>query len=152
MKIPVSSLAYKDFYRIPSSYFTNYKVNQNDKEKIGLTLERTDEKTGAKTYGFFETEIFWKDEGFYYISGDLISSGEYIVNPDKTESSMLYLFAVKLEGAYNINNGYAVFKRVERLESGTDYVLAKRNSTSGLRAYDHIALNADKVTEGAVIY
>jgi hypothetical protein len=65
---------------------------------------------------------------------------------------MLYLFAVKLEGAYNINNGYAVFKRVERLESGTDYVLVKRNSPSGLKAYDHIALKADKVTEGAVIY
>ncbi len=152
LKIPVSSLAYKDFYRIPSSYFTNYKTNENDKEKIGLTIERTDEKTGTKTYGFLETEIFWKDEGFYYISGNLISSGEYIVKPDKTESSMLYLFAVKLEGAYNINNGYAVFKRVERLESGTDYVLVKRNSPSGLKAYDHIALKADKVTEGAVIY
>ncbi|MCR5584339.1 MAG: hypothetical protein K6F63_02755 [Lachnospiraceae bacterium] len=151
LKIPVSALAYKDYYRIPASYFMTYKSDDGT-VRTGLTIERIDEKTGEKTYGFFETKIFWTDQGYNYVSTDLISSGEYITKPDHTESSMLYLFTVKLEGAYNINNGYAVFKRVERLETGTEYVLAKKDTVSGLSAYDHIALKAGNVVEGAVIY
>ncbi len=151
LKIPVSALAYKDYYRIPSSYFMTYK-NEDGTVKTGLMIERTDERSGEKNYGFFETKIFWTDQGYNYVSTDLISSGEYISKPDRSESSMLYLFIVKLEGAYNINNGYAVFKRVERLETGNEYVLAKKNTVSGLAAYDHIALNAGNVVEGAVIY
>ena len=65
---------------------------------------------------------------------------------------MLYTFVNKLEGAYNINKGYAVFKRIERLKTENDYVIVKKNSASGLSAYDHIALNAENVVEDAVIY
>ncbi|MCR5823278.1 MAG: hypothetical protein K6G60_02495 [Lachnospiraceae bacterium] len=150
LKIPVTSLAYKDYYRIPVDYFMTVK-EKDGSEKKGLVVVRNDGK-GEKSYGFLETEIFWKDNVFYYISTDLISSGEYITKPDKTEDTMLYTFTVKLEGAYNINNGYAVFRRIERMDSDKDYVLVKRNSAAGLNAFDHIALNAFNVVEGAVIY
>ena len=39
--------------------------------------------------------------------------------PERSHASwmtMLYMFLNKLEGAYNINKGYAVFKRIERLQ------------------------------------
>ncbi len=151
LKIPASALAYKDFYRIPSNYFMTVDEN-TDKEKIGLVLEMTNEDSGEKTYGFVETKIFWKDNGFFYVSADSPGSGEYIVKPDRTGSSQLYLFTVKLEGAYNVNNGYASFRRTERLETGTDYVLVKKGLAAGLDEYDRIALDAQKVKEGALIY
>ena len=65
---------------------------------------------------------------------------------------MLYTFVNKLEGAYNINKGYAVFKRIERIKTENGYSIVKKNSASGLSAYDHIALNAEHVVEDAVIY
>ena len=65
---------------------------------------------------------------------------------------MLYTFVNKLEGAYNINKGYAVFKRVERLNTENGYSIIKKNSISGLSTYDHIALDATSVIEDAVIY
>ncbi len=151
LKVPVSSLVYKDFYRIPSNYFIK-APGEEDTDKRGLIIERHDPGSGEKQYAFLETDIFMEDQGFNYISADHISSGEYITTPDRNESTVLYMFTVKLEGVYNINNGYAVFKRIERLESANDYVLVKKNSPSGLSAYDHIALNGQNAVEGALIY
>ncbi len=151
LKIPASALAYKDFYRIPANYFMTIDEN-TDREKSGLVLEMTKEGSDEKNYGFVETKIFWKDNGFNYVSSDILGSGEYIVKPDRTGSSQLYLFTVKLEGAYNVNNGYASFRRTERLETGTDYVLVKKGLAAGLDEYDRIALDAQNVKEGALIY
>ena len=76
----------------------------------------------------------------------------YISTPDMASRVMLYTFTNKLEGAYNINKGYAVFKRVERLKTENGYAIVKKNSASGLSAYDHIALDASSAVEDAVIY
>ena len=151
LKLPVSSLVYKDFYRIPESYFMTHENSEGEPEK-GLCIERHDDRTGEKTYHFLKTDIFWTDDGNNYVSADIVNSGEYICKPDSTGSTELYVFNVKLEGAYNVNNGFAAFRRIERMETGSDYVLAKRNSASGLSAYDHIALKGDTVHEGKVIY
>ncbi len=151
LKIPVSSLVYKDFYRIPSAYFIK-APGEEDTDKRGLIIERHDPDSGEKQYAFLETDIFLEDQGFNYIGADHIGSGEYITTPDRNESTVLYMFTVKLEGVYNINNGYAVFKRIERIENGDEYVLVKKNTSSGLSAYDHIALKGQNATEGALIY
>ena len=76
----------------------------------------------------------------------------YIFTPYFPIPRILYTFVNKLEGAYNINKGYAVFKRVERLKTENGYVIVKKNSASGLSAYDHIALDATSVVEDSVIY
>ena len=65
---------------------------------------------------------------------------------------LCYTFVNKLEGAYNINKGYAVFKRIERLNTENGYCIVKKNSVSGLSTYDHIALDATSVIEDTVIY
>mgnify|MGYP000591570898 FL=1 len=57
-----------------------------------------------------------------------------------------------LEGAYNINKGYAVFKQIEVLSTNGEYYTVKKNMDYGLSVYDHIVLDADTVTEGQIIY
>ena len=52
----------------------------------------------------------------------------------------------------NRNKGYAVFKRIEKLESANGYTIVKRNTGHGLTVYDHIVLDAAQVTEGQVLY
>lgn len=57
-----------------------------------------------------------------------------------------------LMGVYNINKGYAVFKQIEVLAENDEYYTVKKGMSYGLSVYDHIALDAATVEEGAFIY
>ena len=58
-----------------------------------------------------------------------------------------------LQGVYNINRGYAVFKQIEILEENGEFYTIKENTSYGLNVYDHIVLDASAVdAEGALIY
>ena len=58
----------------------------------------------------------------------------------------------KLTGVYNVNLGYAVFKRVEIIYKNDSYCIVDKNTTYGLSLYDHIALDASTVVEQKIIY
>lgn len=151
LKIPETAITLKDYYRIPEEYIM-LGGNDLDAQTQGIVIEEFDTESGTTKYTFKEAEIFYKADGFVYIDCLDFAKETYIVTPDTTSRVMLYTFVNKLEGAYNINKGYAVFKRIERLKTENGYVLVKKNSTSGLSAYDHIALDASTVVEDAVIY
>lgn len=148
LKIPESSITFKDYYRIPESYFA-LGGNSNTK---GLIICTISDKDGSAVYSFFQPEIFCTLDGFSYIDAGLISSDTYILESSTRAQTMLYTFNVKVEGAYNLNNGYASFRRIERIMTDNNYCIVKAGSTAGLSAYDHISLDAQSVTEGEVIY
>ena len=72
----------------------------------------------------------------------------------KAQPSGLYQINSKrpLKGAYNVNKGYTVFKKVEILESANGYSIIKKNSSYGLQVYDHIVLDASGVHDGQLLY
>lgn len=150
LKIPETAITYKDYYRIPEEYLV-LGGNETDKTK-GLLIEEFNSETGTTQYTFYEAEIFYSTDGYAYIDCNDFAKETYITTPDMSSRVMLYTFVNKLEGAYNINKGYSVFKRIERLKTENGYVIVKKNSDSGLSAYDHIALDASTVQEDAVIY
>ena len=98
-----------------------------------------------------KAEIFYSSDGFAYIDCLDFAKETYITTQDMSSRVMLYTFVNKLEGAYNINKGYAVFKRVERLKTENGYVIVKKNSASGLSAYDHIALDGSKIKDHELV-
>lgn len=150
LKIPETAITFKDYYRIPEEYLV---LGGNEGAQTrGILVEEFNTETGTTQYTFKAAEIFYSVDGFAYIDCLDFEKENYISTPDMSSRVMLYTFVNKLEGAYNINKGYAVFKRIERLKTENGYVIVKKNSASGLSAYDHIALNAENVVEDAVIY
>lgn len=148
LKLPETAITWKDFYRIPDAYF----VQGGNSGERGLMVEEFLQETGEKQYTFYKPDVFYSADGFTYIDPSELSSQTYIVTQDLSVRTMLYMFLNKLEGAYNINKGYAVFKRIERLQTENGYCIIKKNSIAGISAYDHIALDASGVTEGEIIY
>jgi len=150
LKIPETAITFKDYYRIPEEYLV---LGGNESSGVkGLLVEEFDSETGTTRYTFQTAEIFYLTDGFAYIDCNDFAKETYISTPDMTARVMLYTFVNKLEGAYNINKGYSVFKRIERVKTENGYVIVKKNSESGLSAYDHIALDASTVIEDDVIY
>ena len=89
----------------------------------------------------------------YYISiDDALSKlryGEVLVNRYNDTYSLSEV--VKLEGVYNVNKGYAVFKNVEVVDRTNEYAIVRSRSLNGIALYDHIALNAVSIKEGDLI-
>ena len=144
----MTSLVYKNYYRIPAAYF----VQGSDSDVFALKTEIYDPDKGERAYVNKDVEVFYSDGEYFYIDTNAFPSETYIATGSENERSMLYVFITKVEGAYNVNNGYALFRRIVRITSSGDYVIIEKNSMSGLSEFDHIALDAEHVTEGAVIY
>jgi hypothetical protein len=146
LKIPVSSITEKNFYKVPRAYFTN----GGDTSSIGVVRETYTEK-GEKTYTFVQTEIYYQDDDYGYVDTSVLSAGDVISNVD-TQETYTISETDKLEGVYNVNKGYCVFRRIEKVYENQEYCIVKSNTTFGLSEYDHIVLDASMAIEQNIIY
>ena len=150
LKIPKTAVTQKQFYLIPEDYVTQGGDSTSD----GFMKETYSEQDGSSTIVFVPATIYNSKDGYYYIEvsddGD-IKAGDYLVKPGSTERFQVGQTA-SLDGVYNINRGYAVFRQVEILTSNDEYYIVEKGTRYGLSVYDHIVLDASTVTEGAIIY
>ena len=149
LKIPVSAITKKDFYLIPIEYL----AQGGDSSETGFFKETYGE-TGTSAV-FIPTTLYYATDEFYYIDSaedGTFTAGDYIVKPNSTDRYQIGQTA-SLEGVYNINKGYSVFKQIEVLDSNDEYCTVKKNMKYGLSVYDHIVLDASIIEkEGVLIY
>ncbi|MCI8514827.1 MAG: hypothetical protein HFI93_09430 [Lachnospiraceae bacterium] len=145
LKIPVSSVVNKPFYLIP----TNYLTDGNNSSDSGF-LKETYGPDGVSSE-FISPTIYCEKDGYYYVDTMDFTPGEYLILPDSSERYPISATA-SLQGVYNINKGYAVFKQIEILDANEDYYIVRKNMAYGLSVYDHIILNGNAVSENDIIY
>lgn len=148
LKIPVTAVTEKNFYLIP----VDYLAHGGDSSDTGFMKESYSEE--GTTVEFVPATIYYSTDEYYYIDmseqGEF-HAGDYVVKPESTERYQIGSSA-SLQGVYNINKGYAVFKQIEILNSNDEYYTIRKNMDYGLSVYDHIVLNAETVYEGELIY
>lgn len=147
LKIPKTAVTVKDFYLIPPQYFTA----GGDSNDTGLYSVSYSAKTGEPEYVFLPAEIYYQDGEYAYVAKDEFPAATTIYCPETKETMPLALTS-QLEGVYQVNRGYAVFRRIERVEENGDYVIVAKGTSRGVSAYDHIALNAEHVVDESIIY
>ena len=147
LKVPKSSIVEKEFYLIPEEYVFD------DFAEGSQVLRRTYMEDGTLSQESVHVTIHQYDEENkeYYIDDTQLNLGDMLL---KLDSPDLYTVSKRgsLTGVYNINKGYADFKRVEVLSENEEYAIVKPNSAYGLNEYDFIVLEADKVQEDDFIY
>ena len=156
LKIPLSSVVTKEFYAIPSKFLTTDKETQQS----GFMLSGRNKK-GNSTTTFVKAGIYGRDEVtdektqktsyIYSIDKSKFKEGDAIVDPDDGEKFVIGDTEV-LEGVYCINQGYAVFRRIEILDENEEYAVVSKETYNGLVRYDRIVKNADKVSEQDILY
>lgn len=148
LKIPVTAVTEKDFYLIPLEYM----VQGGDSSDTGFMKEVYSESGTAVE--FVPVSIYYATDEYYYVEKGEdapLQSGDYVVKPDSQDRYQIGQSAT-LEGVYNINKGYAVFKQIEIIKSNDEYYSIKKGTSYGLSVYDHIVLDANTVYEGQLIY
>lgn len=146
LKIPVSSIIKKEFYMVPNEYFTE----GGNSGSLGITLEEQDENRNVE-HKFIATDIFYSDDEYGYVDTRAVPENSWIVSPVTGEGFRLTLIDT-LDGVFNVNKGYAIFRRVEVLTSNEEYSIIKTGTKYGLDVYDHIALVGETAIEQEIIY
>ncbi|MDO4614117.1 MAG: HlyD family efflux transporter periplasmic adaptor subunit [Lachnospiraceae bacterium] len=146
LKIPVSSVTEKEFYTVPSEYMT-YGGDSNDSGFMKMT---TNPESGQEEAVFIKTTIYDEENNLCYIDSDDFSVGDIIVKPDSNSDRFIVRETASLEGVYNINKGYAIFRRVEMIERNEDYILVKEGTNYGINEFDNIVLDSSKVKESQI--
>lgn len=147
LKIPKSSVTTKEFYVVPEDYLTTGGAS-----KSAGVLRQTRDKKGNSVTEFCQTTVYYRDTetGMIYLSKDVFRDGDLLVKPESAETLALGK-TDSLQGVFNINKGYAVFKQVNILCESEEYYIVEEGNRYGLSNYDHIALDGTGVRENDVI-
>lgn len=144
LKIPIKSIISKNCYIIPKNMLEkDFETDENVFFKLGLNGEKIR----------VTCNVSKEDDDYYYISIDDSLSGlkygDVLVNRYNDVYSLSEVR--KLDGVYNLNKGYAIFKNVDIIDKTNEYAIVKSRSVNGIMLYDHIALDASSVEEGDFI-
>ena len=138
LKIPVSSIVYKNFYLIPKAYL----IKNND-NNTGVLRVKYDEQ-GKETSEFVPVSVYNETETEFYVDEDTLRSGDSLI---LTDSNARYTVSRNdsLIGVYNINKGYADFRQIIVLYQNEEYAIVRSNTNYGLNVYDYIVLDSKTV-------
>ena len=149
LKIPKTSVVEKDFYTIPVAF----AGRGGDSVDLGF-FKKTYDENQNESIVFVTPTIYKATDEFYYIdtSDDSpLKEGDFVVMADSSDS---YRIGAKesLQGVYNVNNGYCVFRNISILTQTGEYYLAAPDTSYGLKVYDHIVIDGSMVSENQVVF
>lgn len=141
LKLPRSAVSEQTAYEIPESFI----VTDPDTQKTGVELVN-----GKGKRKFTPFDVFYRSDGHFYAKKDAFEKGD-VIGKDNEDETYTIGKKRKFKGVYNINKGYAVFQAIDIIASNDRYYVIDEHSAYGPVLYDHIALNADKLSENEVV-
>lgn len=145
LKIPVSSIVEKEFYKVPNDFITE----GGDSGSKGVVME--DYTSGDLELNFVPTDIYLSDDTYSYIDARLFKANTYL-HSEKTGERLQINATETLKGVFTVNKGYAVFRRIDVIYENEEYCIVEKGTKYGLDVYDHIALVGSTAVEQAIIY
>lgn len=144
LKIPKSSVVHKDFYVVSEDYLTQ----GGDSKENGVLIDQ-----GKDHATFQKATVYYKDteNGLIYLDPRAFDEGTTLIKPNSSDTCRLDK-TKSLQGVYNINKGYAVFKQIQILCESDEYYIVEQGNNYGLTNYDHIALDGDSVKEDDIVF
>ncbi len=146
LKIPLSAIVKKEFFKIPEEYATM----GGDSRDIGFIKVTTDEE-GNENAAFITTTLYEYKDGFYYVDKRDFSEGDRIIKDSSATERFTVGESAILEGVYNMNRGYALFRKVTVIDKNEEYCLVETGTRYGIAQYDYIVLDSAKVNEDEIL-
>ncbi|SFG08365.1 hypothetical protein SAMN05216356_101161 [Oribacterium sp. WCC10] len=158
LKLPLTAITQKDFFIIPKDFMV---INPDG--STGFNRQIVAEDGSGTTTEFVESEIYRIDDQYCYVtvpeSQDQagVRLNDFVIKPGMesgTDGANAYhVGPVKsLQGVYNINRGYCVFRQIVPIEQNNEYVIVEKNTDHGIAVYDHIVMDASLVSDGQLVY
>jgi len=148
LKIPISSIVEKEFFLIGKDFISEGTAQGKYSVLRQCYLENGDISTEQ-----LNIDVYSYDEASeeYYLDASILNSGDILIKLNSQETYTVSKRAT-LIGVYNMNKGYADFRQIIILYQNEEYAIVKSNTEYGLNAYDYIVLEANSVTDDALLY
>ncbi|MDO4623286.1 MAG: HlyD family efflux transporter periplasmic adaptor subunit [Eubacteriales bacterium] len=151
LKVPLSSIVTKEFYLIPTDYYT---PSTNNSDAGFLVLKENEngqkqtEKTDCDIYAKLKTD---SGQEVYYVDASDFSRGDVLQKPDSNETYTITEMG-SLEGVYATNKGYTQFRRAVILDQNDEYCIVQENVDYGVSQFDYIVRDGSMVYESQILY
>ncbi len=145
LKVPVTSIVSKEFYTIPVSYSTK----GGDTGSVGF-LKVTRDSAGNETTVFTTTTLYDKLDDKYYVDSTDFKEGDIIIKDGTSKDRYIVRQTATLEGVYNMNKGYAVFRKVNIIDKNEEFCLVEAGTRYGISQFDYIVKNGSDVKESDI--
>lgn len=143
LKIPKSAVVQEDFYVVPQDYLT---TGGNSTAEGILKMDENGNPV------FHEVDIYnISGDGEVYLGDKDVKKGDVLIKPESSETYTAGPTKT-LDGVYNINKGYAVFRKVTILCENDEYCIVQEGERYGLYNYDHIVQNGSTVDPEEVVH
>ncbi len=153
-KIPESAIVTKNFFVIPENMLTS--AGSSTKNAVVLRTEKGIETVLVTVYTHDPDpdNNLVIGEGQAYIYSDILKAGMTLLSEGADQQEYVLGLQTTVEGVYQINNGYCVFKPVVRLRNSleTSYIVVSAGVRGGMRPYDRILLDAKDMDENEIIF
>lgn len=142
LKIPNSAIVTVPCYLIPEEF-----VTEEGNTGKGQILKQYVTEKGEVSSRLYDVSIYNYDEEskMYYMDTVFLNAADIILMAENPEKNYVVSKTAEVTGVYNVNNGYADFKRINILAQNAEYAIVESGTRYGLNVYDYIALNADSV-------
>lgn len=140
LKLPKSAVIEKEFFVVPKDYLTTSGTSD------GFLIQKDGEVVFSSVTIYGESE-----DNYLYVKPKDFKANTVLIKPESTET---YILKEKqtLDGVYNINKGYAVFRKIDILCENDEYYIVNEGTLYGLSNYDHIVQDGDQVKEDEVVF
>ncbi len=143
LKIPRSSVVEEDFFVIPQEYITS----GGNSSSQGVLIRENSGSVVFQAVDIFDTT----EEGEAYISRTDLDPGTVLIMPESGDTYTVEE-TKPLSGVYNINRGYAVFRKVDILCESDEYYIVEDGDDYGLSNYDHIVQDGSSIDQDDVVF
>jgi len=141
LKIPASSVVKNSAFQIPAGYLTK----GGNSNQFGFNAEIDGEVR------FQSVTVVDLTEEYVFVSMDSLSGGTVLHMPESSDTFTVGMTS-EIEGVYVINKGYAVFKKIDRLEEDGNYILVRDKADYSISTYDHVLLDGSLGNSDLTIY
>ena len=149
LKIPSSAIAEESFYKIPSDYV----ITNSDSTKEITLLRETFDSDGSSKTEYKTATVYDKEDDYYVVSPSLFKEGDFVLMPDTTKRyEITDDDKLTIQGVYNINKGYAVFREVTVIDQNEEFCIVEPSNPYGLAAHDFIALDASSIAPDEILH
>lgn len=182
LKIPVSAVTEKTFYLVPLDYLakggdkkgtdTGFMKEVYSEQGTSVVFVPATIYYSTEEYYYIDLQECEINAGDFLVKPTGQNIAEEDIAPDaagetmeethedasqaaraaEREGRFQVSASASLQGVYNINKGYTIFKQIEVLASNDEYYTIQKGVRYGLAVYDHIVLDASTVEEGKQIY
>ncbi len=167
LKVPATAITTDTFFEVPGSFrhlsgsdtgvhFMKMETKADGSVAVDSKGDAVVDLVSPTIYGRREEVIANEETGknetkiYYYVSASEFREGTILLAEDSEET---YTVAdpVELTGVFQVNNGYAIFRRVIIMEENDVWCLVQKGTSYGIVPHDYIIYDSSKARESMIL-